>query len=114
MPDDPKPEDKSDIAVLALPNGGFQSRIPAHLLKDKSEEEQYIFGEVSKMASFIEWSAPIIVATHEQSRRTNGRLKGLEAWKAMFTSWWGLFGAILSIIGGLAGLVAVLQFFIAK
>jgi hypothetical protein len=110
MTDETKPEDKSDIPQIEIPAGGFQSRIPTHLLRGKSDEEQFILTEVSKMAAFIEWAAPIMSDSNLQARRTNGRLKAVEAWKAMFTSWWGFVGAILSIVGGIAGLVAVLDF----
>lgn len=109
MPED-KPEDSSDIAKVELPINGFSSDIPPYLLEGKSEAEQFILTEVSKMGHFIKWAAPVLVDNNLQARRSNGRLKTLEAFKAMFTSWWGFAGAVLSVIGGIAGVIAVIEF----
>lgn len=107
---DERPQDQSDIPPIELPPGGFVSRIPPHLLVDRPETEQFVLSEASKMAHFIEWAAPVIMATHGEVRKTNGSVKGLLAFKAMFYSVWGFCGALLSVIGGLAGLFAVIQF----
>ncbi len=110
MSDDAHPEDASDIPVLELPPGGFVSRIPEHLLVGKSDSEKWILLEASKMSHFAEWAGKALVATHSEVRKTNGKVRSLEAFKAMFYSVWGFAGAVLAIIGGLAGLVAILQF----
>jgi hypothetical protein len=109
-----KPEESSDIPVLELPKEGFKSRIPPSLLAGKPEEEQFILNEVSKMAAFAEWAAPILVSSNLEARKTNGRVKRLEGWKNMFSSWWALGGVILSILGGLATIFSILQFFSPK
>lgn len=105
----PKPEDDSEIPVVAVPPGGFSSKIPSYLLEGKSEAEQYILIEVSKFSEFSNWTAKALVDTNMQVRRTNGRVKALEIWKGFFTSWYGFAGAILSIIGGLAGLIIAIK-----
>jgi group I intron endonuclease len=51
MSDDTRPEDHSNIPILTLPEGGFQSRIPAPFLEGKSDEEKFVYNEISKMAA---------------------------------------------------------------
>lgn len=109
MADDTKPEDQSDLPSLALPANGFQSRIPPYLLDNKTEDEIFLLTEVSKMSAFIEWAAPILISSNHEARKTNGRLKMLEAWRSMFVSWYGFAGAILSVIGGIAGLIMAIK-----
>lgn len=108
---DERSDAQSDIPPLELPPGGFVSRIPEHLLAGKSESERWLMTEMGRFAHFTEWAGTALVAAHSEVRKTNGTVKGLVAFKAMFYSWWGFAGAILSIIGGLAGVVAILQFF---
>lgn len=109
MADDKKPEDQSEIEAIALPINGFQSRIPPYLLEGKTESEQYILMEVSKFSEFSTWAAKILVDSNLQARKTNGRVRNLEAWRGLFTSWYGFAGAVLSVIGGIAGLILAIQ-----
>ncbi len=100
--DNERPEDESDITPIAVPQNGFQSRLPAYLLDGKSEAERYLLTEMSRNTEFLAWAAPILVETHREVRRTNGRLKRVEAWKAMIMNW-----KILAVgIGGLAAFIA--------
>lgn len=110
MSDDARPEDLSDLPLVEVPPNGFQSDLPEYLLKDKSEAERYILTEMSRTSAFVRWAAPILVESNASIRATNGRVKSLEAFRAMFQSWWGLVLAVLAIVGGLAGLVEVVQF----
>jgi hypothetical protein len=126
MSDDTRPEDHSDIAPIELPINGFQSRIPPHLLEGKSESEQYILNEVSKMGHFIEWAAPLMVDSNQQQRKTNGSVKILKAnvgdldlkkeiarfrkFQDMFKSWWALIGGLVILVGGIASVAQLVQF----
>lgn len=112
-PTDDRPEDESSIPPVTLPEGGFQSRIPPYLLEGKSEAEQFILNEASKMSGFVEWAAPILVDMSMQTRRTNGRVSRLETYRDILKSWWALSGAILAIIGGVAAAVEVVEFVLA-
>lgn len=114
MSSEGKPEESSDIPVLELPKDGFQSRIPPSLLAGKPDEEQFILNEVSKMAAFAEWAAPILVSSNLEARKTNGRVKRLEGWKNMFSSWWVLVCGIFAVIGGISSIVAILQYLASK
>lgn len=107
MSKDDKPEEDSDISPVAIPQGGFQSRLPAYLLDGKSESEKYLLTEMSRNSHFIEWAGPILVSSNYESRKTNGRLKRVEAWKAMIMNW----KVLLVALGGLITFVAsVIQF----
>jgi hypothetical protein len=107
---DDHPEEHSDIAPIELPEGGFQSRIPPHLLEGKPESEQYILNEVSKMGHFIEWAAPILLSSNLEARKTNGKVKTLWALKELLTGYKGLVVALFAIIGAVSGVVAIVQF----
>jgi hypothetical protein len=109
MADDKKPEDQSEIAELTLPITGFASKIPPYLLEGKTEAERFILTEVSKFSEFSTWAAKVMVETHLEVRKTNGRVRAIEAWKSLFTSWYGFAGAVLSVIGGIAGLIIAIQ-----
>lgn len=122
------PENLSDITKIEAPQ--FQSRIPAYLLEGKSESEQFILNEVSKMGHFCEWIAPIIISSNQEARKTNGRVKRLEAnvgdldihaevekgrdFRKMFKSWWMLVGGLFALIAALAGVVQVAAFLVEK
>ena len=108
------PEDQSEIKAAELPAQGFSSQIPDYLLAGKSESESYILKEVSKMSQYIEWSAPIILDSNLSIRKTNGRVKGLEGWRLKMTTGWGMIvtaiTCILALIGGIEGLITLLNF----
>lgn len=108
------PEEESEIPHAKLPLEGFSSQIPDYLLIGKSESEVYILKEVSKMSQYIEWSAPIIVDSNLSIRKTNGRVKGLEGWRLKMTTGWGMLvtvgTCILALIGGIEGLVTLMNF----
>lgn len=106
---DDRPEDHSDIEPISLPPNGFQSRIPAYLLEGKSDSEQYVLNEVSKMGHFIEWSAPILLSSNVEARRTNGRVKTLWALKELFTGVRGIIIGTLGFIGSLAGVFELIK-----
>lgn len=110
MADETKPEDLSDIPPVEVPNDGFASEVPPYLLANKSEAEQYIITSMSQMSAYIKWSAPILVESNKSIRITNGRVKSLEAWRAVFQSWWALALGGFAIIGGIAGAIEVLDF----
>ena len=92
----------------------FKSDIPPHLLHESTEGEKWIFEQLSVTKQFIEWSVDAHLKTHSAVRRTNGRLKKVEAWKEMFSSWWVLAGAIFTIIAAAAGVVEVISFVAEK
>jgi hypothetical protein len=104
------PEEESTIPELKLPD--LKSDIPAHLLAEASPESKYILEQLSVLSQYAKWSAPVLLDSNAQSRRTNGRLLRVEAWKGMFTSWWALLMAMITIVGGIAGLVGIIQFLV--
>jgi hypothetical protein len=122
MSDDTRPEDQSDIPILNLPEGGFKSKIPASLLADKSPEERDLYNDISKISAWVDWAAPLMVDSNLQQRRTNGRVKRLEAnvgevdvqklqkFKDMFTSWWALVGGLVLLVGGIASVGQLIEF----
>jgi hypothetical protein len=91
------------------------SDIPEMLYKNSSEAEKYILNQLSINKQFIAWSIEAQLSTHAAVRRTNGRVIALESWKDKITSivssWWGLCGAILTLIGGIAGVVQIVESF---
>lgn len=95
-------EDQSDIPPVMVPANGFSSRIPPYLLEGRTESEQFVLNEVSKMGAFIEWAAPILVSSNLQARKTNGRVSILWSIKEMALGWKGLLGTV----AGLAAFIA--------
>lgn len=100
--DDGHYEDHSDIPPVSLPPNGFVSKIPAYLLEGKSESEQFVLNELSKMSSFVEFAGPLMVSTLNQCRRTNGKVAIMWNIKEMALGWKGLLGTI----AGLAAFIA--------
>lgn len=107
------PENSSDIAPLTLPENGFQSRIPSYLLEGKTEAEQYILNEVSKMGHYIEWSSKVLMSSNLEARRTNGKVKTLWALKNLFAGYKGLVIGIFAAIAAVTGVLEIAQFIIA-
>ena len=91
------------------------SDIPEMLYKNSSEAEKYILNQLSINKQFIAWSIEAQLSTHAAVRRTNGRVIALESWKekimAIFSSWWGICGGLLTLIGGIAGIVQIIEYF---
>lgn len=116
-----RPEDKSDIPILQLPEGGFQSRIPASLLTDKSPEERDLYNDISKISSFVDWAAPMMLELNTQQRRTNGSvrvlkanvgevdIKKLQRFNDMLSSWWVFLVGLLTIGGAMAGILSLFK-----
>lgn len=71
------PEDHSTIPILTIPQGGFQSRIPAYLLEGKDESETFMLNEMSKGAQVNEWVVKALMELNLQVRRTNGNVRVL-------------------------------------
>ena len=101
-------EDESTYSKLEIPT--FKSDIPEPLLMSASDETKYILEQLSILSQYAKWSAPVLIDSNLQSRKTNGRLMRVEAWKAMFSSWWALALGLFAVIGGIAGVVEVLNF----
>jgi len=101
-------EEESAYPEVKLPD--FKSDIPAPLLANAPEETRYILEQLSVLSQYVKWSAPVMVETNLQVRRTNGRLARVEAWKSMFTSWWGLALGLFAIVGAAAGTVEVIAY----
>lgn len=100
----------SDIPVTTLPTDGFQSRIPPYLLEGKSESEQFMLNEMSKMGHFIEWAAPLMINSNLEQRKTNGKVKALWAYKEILMSWKGAIAGLFALIAAISGLVEVWSF----
>lgn len=96
-------EDESTYPEIELPT--FKSDIPAPLLAGSTEEARYILENLSMLTQYVKWSAPVLIAINEQTRKTNGRVIRLESWRAMFSNWWVLILGAATIGGGIAGLV---------
>jgi hypothetical protein len=111
MPDEPirHIEEESSYPEVKLPD--LKSDIPVHLLTDASPESKYILEQLSVLSQYAKWSAPVLVETNQQTRKTNGRLLRVEAWKGMFTSWWALLMALVALVGGVAGVIEAIRFF---
>ena len=101
-------EDESTYPAIILPD--FKSDIPSPLLTASSNEEKYILEQLSMLSQYVKWSAPVLISINEQTRKTNGGLQRVEAWKAMFSSWWALALGLFAVIGGVAGIVEVINF----
>lgn len=56
----------------------FKSQIPLHLLKEASDAETYIMGELSVGAQYNRWLVNALVEAHGLVRMTNGRLRRAE------------------------------------
>lgn len=109
MSDDNRhPEEESDYPEVKLPD--FKSDIPAPLLASAPEETRYVLEQLSVLSQYVKWSAPVLVEVSLQTRKTNGRLARVEAWKAMFTSWWGLLLGLFAIVGAAAAAVEVVTY----
>lgn len=82
------------------------------------------------MGHFCEWITPIIISSNQEARKTNGRVKRLEAnvgdldihaeieaskdFRKMFKSWWVFTGGIFVFVGVLAGIAQVAAFLVEK
>lgn len=102
-----RPEDQSNIPVLTLPEGGFKSRLPEHLLAGKTESDQYMLNEMSKIGHYIEWSSQATVTLNSQLRHTNGKVKTMWALKEMLTGYKGLAVGLFAVIGAASGAVEI-------
>lgn len=78
MPHNHNSEDDSDIPEVKMPENGFQSDLPVSLLKDCTPKDRYLYEKLGEMEHFIKWSAPIMVNTNLQVRKTNGRVNKAE------------------------------------
>ena len=76
---DSQPPFKSSYPPLKVPDGGWKSAIPEHLLADADPATKWIMEEMSKNSQAIEWACHGLVDTNEQVRKTNGRLLKAEA-----------------------------------
>lgn len=111
MPDDNLRhiEEESSYPEVKVPD--FKSDIPPALLGNTPEETRYILEQLSIQSQYLRWAAPVLAEMNLQTRKTNGRLARVEAWKAMFTSWWGLLLGLFAVVGAAAGVIEVLSFF---
>ena len=88
----------------------FKSQIPEHLLANASPAEKHMMAQLSRLASFADWSVEAHLSTNGAVRRTNGRLLKAEAKledieldkKVLNKSW----KMIVAVGGGAAGLVS--------
>lgn len=64
----------SDIPEIKLPDGGFQSKTPEYLLEGKVDSEKWMLQNMGKLMSFMEWAGPTLLSTHNEVRKTNGRV----------------------------------------
>lgn len=71
MPRPPESDVYTEIPKLELPQGGFKSDIPQHLLRGKSDGEVWLLEKASKMDNFIEWAAPVLVQINQHQRKTD-------------------------------------------
>lgn len=62
-----------------MPDGGFASNIPPHLLDGADDQTRWLMNEMSKNSQGIEWTCHGLLDTNRQVRRTNGRLLKAEA-----------------------------------
>ncbi len=78
----PQPSDsdtpKSDYPELRLPEGGWKSNIPSHLLTDCEPQMAWLMQEMSKNTQATEWNSHASIEISQNVRKTNGRLKGAE------------------------------------
>lgn len=85
------PEDYSDIPEVKLPEEGFKSEIPEALLQDCSAKDRYLYESLSEMKGYIKWSAPIVLDSNRQVRKTNGRVnqneKDIDNLEEQIKSW---------------------------
>lgn len=110
MPEDSNQlENQSTYAKIEVPD--LKSDIPEYLTKDSSEPEKYILAQLSILTQHAKWSSQVLVDVNSNVRRTNGRLIRVEAWKEMFSSWWILAGALISVVGGIVGVIEIIRFF---
>lgn len=109
MPEDnSQPENQSTYSKIEIPD--FKSDIPVYLTKDSSEAERYILDQISILIQHSKWKSEVLYDISENTRKTNGRLMRVEAWKAMFASWWVLTGALISVVGGIIGVIEIIRF----
>lgn len=73
------PFPKSPYPPLTLPEGGFKSNLPEHLLADADPATRWIMEQLSKNTQAVEWACHGLTETHAQVRLTNGRLLKAEA-----------------------------------
>lgn len=87
----------------------FKSQIPPHLTQNATELEQYTLNTLSVISQDIHFLKKAMVDTNAQVRKTNGRLKAVEAWKEKFSSAGAVFIGLTTFVGALAGLVTALK-----
>jgi hypothetical protein len=75
----PSDSPQSDYPELSLPEGGWKSNIPEHLLKDAKPADRWLMEEMSKNTQATDFSCRAAVEGNGLIRKTNGRLKGAEA-----------------------------------
>jgi hypothetical protein len=71
---------KSNYPELEKPS--FHDNIPSHLLVNIDEKDRYVIQQLSMISQQNEWLIRAAIDTNEQVRHTNGRVKGLEAFKS--------------------------------
>jgi len=78
----PHPSDDqlpSDYPALSLPDGGFKSNIPKHLLEGATPSDKWIMEELSKNTQATEFCMRAAVEANALIRQTNGRLRVAES-----------------------------------
>ena len=78
MPQDQDAQ-QSQYPEIRLPEGGWQSSIPPHLLDNADPQMSWLMQEMSKNTQATEFCSRAAVDTNGQVRKTNGRLKSAEA-----------------------------------
>lgn len=64
---------KSTIAELALPRGGFVSKLPPHLLQDADPQTAWIMHEMSKNTQATEFACHAVLEQNAHLRALNGK-----------------------------------------
>ena len=72
-PSDTSPPFESRYPELHLPEGGFQSTIPAHLLENSDPQMMWLLQEVSKNTQATEFACRGVVDMSQHLRTLNGQ-----------------------------------------
>ncbi len=95
----------------------FESTISPVLLSKISNDEvtREILSQLSVISQHQEFQSDAVVNLNYQVRHTNGRLKRVEAWKEVLSSWYAmaafLVGGVIVLINTIWGIIEIIKNF---
>jgi hypothetical protein len=111
-PDNKDIEYSSDYPAITVPD--FKPEIPNHLLSDLTPEMRHLIEQGSVQAQAMKWLCEKMRDTNVQIRKTNGRLKKVEAWREKLTGFTSVSITVIVVMSSVMTLIYKVIEFLQK